>query len=93
MTNLTVHKNTKEQRERKELRELLIHDAKSLAKNSSISEDIDGYAIVVWDKEGSAQAEWISGNIPTSLIGEFFKQTISRTLVSMDATDIMKGTT
>ena len=87
---LTVHKNTMERRKCKEIRDNLIYDARVMAKDSCLSKDIEGYAIVVWDKGGISDACWMRGSIPVQLIGEHFKQTMNRKLSMMDAKDSME---
>lgn len=91
MINLTVHKNTMEKRKRKDVRDHLIDDAKRLAKDSNISENISGYAIVVWSDDHDSQAAWMSGCLPSSLIGECFKQTMARQITTMITKSIVKG--
>ena len=82
--DLVVHKNTLEKRRRKEVRQNLINDARVMAKDSCLSKDIEGYAIVVWDKGGISDACWMRGSIPVQLIGEQFKQTMNRKISAMD---------
>lgn len=84
MNELTVHKNKLEQRKRKETRDLLIDDARKMARHSGISERISGYAIVAWDDDHRSQAAWVSGCLPSGLIGEQFKQTMARRLNELD---------
>jgi len=72
---LTIHKNTKDQRESKRIRNELIKDAKNLAKN----QDIKGYAIVVWDKNYGSACSWDTGDsLPGIVIPEFTKQILTR---------------
>lgn len=78
--NLTVHKNTLEKKKRKDLRLEIEYQARRLARDSAVSEKINGYGIVVWDDDKTAQAHCNGGDIPASLVGEYFKQTISRLL-------------
>ena len=85
--DLVVHKNTLEKRKRKKIREHLIYDARVMAKNSLCSENISGFAIIVWD-DSCSEACWIRGNIPVQLIGEHFKQTMDRELGKMDAKEM-----
>lgn len=83
--SLSVHKNTKEQRRRKELRSELIDAAKYSVKDSGIS----GYCIVVWDKNNSYEAYWESGHLPGDLVGEYVKNAVNRKISIMDAESIM----
>ena len=91
MVNLTVHKNTLEKRKRKDVREWLIRDAKHMAKNSAVSDKISGYAILAWSDDHESDTCWMSGNIPTQLIGEHFKQTMARKLAMEDARAIVRS--
>lgn len=90
MINLTVHKNTANKRKYKKFREDLEYDAKVMARNSEVSEKINGYGIVVWDDDDTVVSCWVSGKIPTCLIGELFKQTIARKISGLDARQILK---
>lgn len=89
--DLVVHKNTLEKRRRKEVRQNLINDARVMAKNSKCSENISGYAILVWDDTHISHACWQAGNLPSGLIGEHFKQTMARELGRLDAKVIMEN--
>lgn len=82
---LTIHKNTKQQRESKQVRKDLIHASKDLAKLSYIK----GYAIIVWDEDYTARAEWCSNNLPGTLVPEFIKQVTTRVIHNMDVNDII----
>lgn len=90
MINLSEHKNTLEKRKRKELRKELVGAARELCRCSSVSEKINGYGLVVWNEDSEAEVVWRCGNIPASLIGEYFKQTMGRTLSKGDARAILK---
>lgn len=90
MTDLTVHKNTLERRKRKETREEVIDAARQLAKDSPVSEKINGYVVMVWDEDNAADAYWSGGNIPTSLIGEYFKITMARMIAKRDAGELLE---
>lgn len=83
---LTIHKNTRDQRKAKATRKNLISDAKDLAKTQNIS----GYAIVVWDDDLSADAAWDSGGkIPGIVMPEYSKQILSRRINQNDTNDII----
>ena len=88
--DLVVHKNTLEQRKRKEVRNDLINNARIMAKNSACSENISGYAILVWDDDHRSEACWLSGSLPSGLIGEHFKQTMAREIGRIEAKAIME---
>jgi hypothetical protein len=51
VVNLSVHKNNKEQRRKKELRKSLISSSKYLSQTSCV----EGYFLLSWDKDGSYQ--------------------------------------
>jgi len=84
IVNLTAHKNTLKQRERRAIRDNLKHCAKYLASHSEVSARLSGYTIMAWDDAGDVDVYWSNGDIPTSVLGEFCKQTISRRLGMLD---------
>lgn len=91
MIRLSEHKNTLEKRKRKELRKEIEGAARELARNSHVSEKVNGYGLVVWDDDGNASAHWKGGRVPSMLIGEYFKQTIARTINIADTEALLKG--
>ena len=54
VVRLSMHKNTKLQRERKELRRQAVVDIKECVR----SEDVAGYCIVSWNKNRDANICW-----------------------------------
>ena len=83
---VTIHKNTKDQRESKRIRKELVSDAKQLANNK----DINGYAIVVWTKNFRDSCSWdTGGSLPGILLPEFSKQILARRMGRDDAKDII----
>lgn len=78
MSELTVHKNTLEQRKRKKLRKALQETSRMVATNSEVSEKLCGYVIMGWDEDGITEAYWQRGNISSCLIGEYVKQQLNR---------------
>lgn len=54
VVRLSMHKNTKLQRERKELRRQAVVDVKKCVRN----EDVAGYCVMSWNKEGAANICW-----------------------------------
>jgi len=91
MTNLTVHKNTLEKRRRKQLRDSLIDTTKFLAKQSGVSSKLSGYLVMGWDDNQDAIAYWACGDVNTSLLGEYAKQTINRTITKLDTIEVITG--
>ena len=91
MINLTEHRNTLDKRKRKNLRREIEAAARELSRDSEVSEEISGYGIIVWNDEGDASAHWRCGNVPVCLVGEYFKQTMSRIIHKRDAADAIKG--
>ena len=87
MKLLTIHKNTKQQRESKEIRKSLISEAKELAKLQNIS----GYAIVVWNDECAANCDWWSSppHMPGLVVPEFVKKVLERAIAQSDVNDII----
>lgn len=80
---LTVHKNTKEQRDAKKVRCDLMQDANKLKQHPGIS----GYAIVVWNKDCMADCSWQSTApvMPGLVVPEFSKQILKRVINQNDA--------
>lgn len=82
--NLTVHKNNAVQKKRQALRQEIIDAARELATNSAVSEKISGYGIVVFNEDHDAETYWVSGGVPSRVIGEFLKQSINAAIARKD---------
>lgn len=84
---LTVHKNTKKQREAKRTRSNLLQDAKALSK----LENISGYAVVVWNEDCTADCAWVSTPpvMPGLVVPEFTKQILQRRINCNDTNEII----
>lgn len=87
VAHLTVHRNTRLQRQRKEVRNHL-----ALAIRGARNEpDLTGYALVTWTSSdgqntGDTIATWCQRGpiIPTGLLGDFVRRVIHRQENTMD---------
>lgn len=60
--NLTVHKNTRDQRKRKQMAADLVTNAKEIARHTHVV----GYAIIAWDKDfGHSVIYKTGGTLPS----------------------------
>lgn len=83
-TNLSVHRNTRNQRDRHRVSNAL----RNMAKTLTVGKQIAGFALVVWDEEWSANAFWDTGrNMPGVIIPDFTKEVIQTTMQRMNAGD------
>jgi len=86
VVKLSVHKNNKKQRERKELRKRAIVELKDCLKQENLS----GYSIVAWDEDKQSITAWgMLGDSPVeaSDIPRFFKRRLNRSLAQRDIDD------
>lgn len=81
IVNLTVHKNTLEQHRARKRRKGLERAAKRQGRATVM---LDGYCLVTWDRDGNADVDWISGDMPTSNLPEYVKATIQRSIAKRD---------
>lgn len=81
IVNLTVHKNTQDQRRARQRRKALEHAAKRQGRGTVM---LDGYCLVTWDKDGDADVAWVCGNLHTSNLPEYVKATIQRSIAMRD---------
>ena len=89
--NLTVHRNTLEQRRARQVSRDLVSDAKALAAIQGLS----GFVILAWDDEWVSHASWDQGSLPSGLLPVLAREILSRHLGVRDAqtvvTDALKG--
>lgn len=85
--SLTVHRNTKVQRRRKELRDEVRADAGRLSRD-----DIAGYVLVVFKEDGDCLAEWDLDDIPTPYgsLGDIVKAILDRKIAMVDAQTVVR---
>lgn len=84
VVNLSVHRNTRDQRRAKRQRKNLVNCARSLAREG----DIAGWAMVVWNKDWDTRSEWeAAGTMPDNNMSEFVKRSIERRMSKEDAKD------
>lgn len=81
---LSVHRNNKRQRDRKERRGDLMTSAREATKEI---QDLDGYVVVAWDSDGTSIAKWRTNRVPGTLVGEMAKRTVERAMNAMDHED------
>ena len=80
--NLTVHRNTVEKRRRRRAFDSL----ESAVRYERKEGDMVGYALVTWDKDLKAEANWYAGERLTGvLIPEFARAQLVRKIGEMDA--------
>ncbi len=79
--NLTVHKNTRDQRRARWKRKDLEHAAKRQGRDTVM---LDGYCLVTWDKNGDSDVDWQSGHMRSSNLAEYVKTTIQRAIGKRD---------
>lgn len=84
---LSVHRNTREQRKRKLVRNSMKRAVAETHKDISPT----GYALVAWDNDHHACAYWECGNVPTSVLTEFVSGTLRRRIAMIDAENILTG--
>ena len=79
--NLSVHRNTRDERRRRNMRKELI----AAAKRASEMEGIVGYAIVAWDEQWGYRAgyQW-PGTTPSVIVPRFVKGCLDRDLTFLD---------
>lgn len=91
VVSLTVHRNTRERRQRHAVSENLVTFARSMARRK----DIEGFAIVTWEDGGQvADAAWMAtpgSPILSSVMPEFVKETIARKRDMQTAMDHIYG--
>lgn len=84
--NLSVHRNTKERRERKVIAEYL----RRSAREESTAHDLGGFLLVTWDRDARVgMARWHLGRMSPNLAGEFVKRKFDRTISDMDAAEVL----
>lgn len=67
--SLTVHRNTREQRRRKDLRDHLMESARRVARRS----DLNGFALVGWTDTHGVVASWDVGSVPGHCTPDFVR--------------------
>ncbi len=84
---LTIHKNTKQQRDSKFLRKNIVKEAKNLAQIPSLS----GYAIVVWNEDNSFSGTWNTSHsrIPGLLVSQYSKLILDKVMSVDSINDII----
>lgn len=79
--SLSIHRNTRDQREMHRVSRALVSDARTLAAAKGVA----GYVIVGWNRHGQAiGAEDTTGRlspIPIELVPEFVRQELSRRML------------
>lgn len=82
IVSLSVHRNTAEKRRLRKVSDRLISDAKIMAK----AKDVDGYAIVAWNKDTDADVSWsYTREINCSVMPEFVRGAIRRKISMLDS--------
>lgn len=80
--HLSVHRNSRSDRERRHISDSLRDVARVATKDKQIA----GYAIVVWDEQWNANAYWETGkNMPAIIVPDFTKEIIQATMMRMAA--------
>lgn len=85
--SLTVHRNTRDRRRRREASDALLKNAKHLAG----PKDITGFALVTWYEDGSTTCAWRRGDLPHNVIPEHVKRALERRFNKLDARDEIWG--
>ncbi len=81
--SLTVHRNNRDQRERKRVRTMFRDDVKKI----SAIPDIAGYAVVAWDKDRGYQANWYTpkdGPMPGAAMPDFIRFSLQKEITKAD---------
>ena len=81
--SLSVHRNTKEQRARREAANYLRECAREVSQRLNLT----GFLLVAWDKDWNASSRWELGGMPNEVAGEFAKRAYERSLNKLDARD------
>lgn len=87
VVNLSVHRNTREKKKRREVSDALMRNAKNLAG----PKDINGFSLVVWYGDGSTACSWRRGMLPHNVIPEHTKRALERRFNKLDARDEIWG--
>ena len=84
---LTVHRNTRQRRQFREVRSQLRSAANRLPAGTV------GYALVTWDCNTRTKSKWDTGRtMPGDVVPEFIKRVMVRTIAMDDARDIIHPT-
>ena len=87
--NLSVHRNTRDQRRRHETAKDLVIAAKHRARHKNIAR----YVIITWDEDAATTTGWrcIGSGVHMFVLPEFCKTAIQRTINKDDAHDAIHG--
>ncbi|MGI9489091.1 MAG: hypothetical protein ACR2RF_25040 [Geminicoccaceae bacterium] len=87
VVNLSVHKNTRERKEKRRVKNNLKSDMKFLLSN-----DIAGYAIVTWNRDWDGEAVWCCDKtMPGDVMPQYVKRVLERCTGVKDAKDAIWG--
>lgn len=81
--HLHVHKNTREQRKRKELRKTLVSHARTMSQDP----DIAGYVLITWNSQATPNTAWRTpedGPVPGNLLPAYAMSALTRKLTLKD---------
>lgn len=81
VVSLSVHRNTARKRKEHQTSRSLVSDARQMAQ----AKDVDGYAIVAWNRDTDANVSWSWTNqINCSVMPEFVKGALQRKISMLD---------
>ena len=83
IVNLSVHKNTLAQRKAKYTRSRMKEDTRDMMA----TRDLNGYAIVAWDKQGECRVSWSMGDTDPMTMPDKVRNAIIRVQVKRDLKD------
>lgn len=84
VVNLTVHRNTRDQRQFRYVRGQLRQGAKELPAGTV------GYALVTWDAGCNAKTTWdTAGTMPSDVMPDYVRRVMLRTIAKDDARNLI----
>ena len=88
VSDLSVHRNTRNQRRARHFRKQLVEDAKS----AGVLDGLSGYAVVTWDDRWSYRCFWnkVDRKFPTSILPEYVKKCLEREFTRLDIQDVVE---
>lgn len=85
--NLTVHRNTREQRRCRETTRCLVADVRSATERK----DVDGFVLVTWNKDIEASCAWMRGEVPQRALPDFVRGVLQSKFSMDDAHGMIFG--
>lgn len=67
VANLSVHRNTKERRKRRQTSDRLVNSA----RNATSDKNVSGYVLLSWDEELTCHVDWVQGSVPQRALPDF----------------------